>query len=72
MSTPVITGVGVVSAFGVGVRPFFAALCEGRAAVGPIRHFDASALPTRVAGEVPLATGDLLPDDGTGGLRDRK
>ena len=38
MSDPaVLTGVGVVSAFGVGARAFFRGLAEGRSAVGPIR-----------------------------------
>ena len=53
MSGAVLTGAGVVSAFGVGARAFFQGLAEGRAAVGPIRSFDARAFPVRVAGEVP-------------------
>jgi len=65
MTHAAISGVGVVSAFGVGARAFFDGLASGRAAVGPIRAFDASAFPVRVAGEVP----DLpaMP-----GVRDRK
>src|SRR5262245_62488324 len=58
MNQPVITGVGVVSAFGVGARAFFGALSEGRSAVGPIRSFDATTFATRVAGEVPVETTD--------------
>ncbi len=54
MSDAVITGVGVVSAFGLGAPALFDGLAEGRSAVGPIRSFDASAFPTRVAGEVPV------------------
>jgi 3-oxoacyl-[acyl-carrier-protein] synthase II len=65
MSRAAITGVGVVSAFGVGADRFFAGLAEGRSAVGPIRAFDATAFPVRVAGEVPEAS---MPD----GVRDRK
>jgi 3-oxoacyl-[acyl-carrier-protein] synthase II len=57
-SRPVITGVGVVSAFGVGAPAFHGALAEGHSAVGPIRSFDASRLPTQVAGEVPVARPD--------------
>jgi 3-oxoacyl-(acyl-carrier-protein) synthase len=53
MTDAVITGVGVVSAFGFGTRVFFDGLGEGRSAIGPIRSFDASSFPTRVAGEVP-------------------
>ena len=41
-------------------RTLWDGLAEGRAAVGPIRHFDASGFPTRVAGEVPV-----LRTDGT-------
>ena len=65
MSGAVVTGVGVVSAFGVGARAFFQGLAEGRAAVGPIRSFDARAFPVRVAGEVP-------DPPALDGVRDRK
>ena len=58
MTCAVITGVGVVSGFGVGARPFFGALAEGRSAVGPIRSFAAEGLATRVAGEVPIGAID--------------
>lgn len=54
MSRAVITGAGVVSPFGVGYGMFLDALAAGRHAVGPIRSFDASSFPTRVAGEVPV------------------
>lgn len=55
MGRAVITGVGVVSSFGVSTRAFFEALSSGRGAVGPIRSFDASSLPVRVAAEVPVS-----------------
>jgi len=54
--TAVITGVGAVSAFGVGMPALLGGLAEGRAAIGPIQSFDARTFPTRVAGEVPVAT----------------
>jgi 3-oxoacyl-[acyl-carrier-protein] synthase II len=54
VNAAVITGMGVVSPFGIGRAAFGAGLTEGRSAVGPIRCFDASAFPTRVAGEVPV------------------
>jgi 3-oxoacyl-[acyl-carrier-protein] synthase II len=60
MSRAVITGVGVTSAFGIGAPAFFRALEDGRSAVGPIRAFDASAFPVRVAGEVPV--GEIRSD----------
>jgi 3-oxoacyl-[acyl-carrier-protein] synthase II len=53
MSTAVITGVGVVSAFGIGAGPFFGGLAEGRSGIGRISAFDASTFPTRVGGEAP-------------------
>jgi len=61
MLTPVISGVGVVSAYGFGAPAFFAGLREGRNAIRPIRHLDASGLPTRVAGEVPMQDDEALP-----------
>jgi 3-oxoacyl-[acyl-carrier-protein] synthase II len=40
----------------VGLQPLLDGLAAGRAAVGPIRCFEASHFPVRVAGEVPLPT----------------
>jgi 3-oxoacyl-[acyl-carrier-protein] synthase II len=54
----VITGVGVVSPFGVGVDVFFDGFAKGDSAVGPIRSFDASSFPAQVAGEVPVTRAD--------------
>ena len=58
MSRAVITGAGVVSAFGVGTKAFFDGLAEGRAAIRRIQSFDASALSSSVAGEVPVGAID--------------
>jgi 3-oxoacyl-[acyl-carrier-protein] synthase II len=52
---PVITGVGVVSAFGVGAPALFDGLAAGASGISRIRSFDASTFPTHVAGEVPVA-----------------
>jgi 3-oxoacyl-[acyl-carrier-protein] synthase II len=49
----VITGMGVVSPFGVGVDPFWEGLVAGRSAIGRISHFDPSGFPCQIAGEVP-------------------
>jgi 3-oxoacyl-(acyl-carrier-protein) synthase len=49
---PVVTGCGVISAFGVGADCFFDALSSGKSAVGPIACFDAATFDTRVGGEV--------------------
>jgi len=50
----VITGVGAVSAIGVGVSALLDGLAAGRSAVRPIKSFEARTFPTRVAGEVPV------------------
>jgi 3-oxoacyl-[acyl-carrier-protein] synthase II len=80
---PVITGLGVVSAFGVGVAALRDGLRSGVSGVGPITWFDASGFPVRVAGQVPGdaldgALARALPASlgaaltGGGALRDRK
>lgn len=81
----VITGVGVVSAFGIGTRALFDGLAAGASGISRIRSFDASTFPARVAGEVPVprieeawlaeACGDPAVVAGlaeTSALRDRK
>ncbi len=50
-----ITGIGVVSPFGVGRDLFWRALSSGRSGTRAIDHFDASALSCRVAAAVPDA-----------------
>lgn len=51
-SEVVVTGIGVVSPIGIGLEPFWSALCEGRSGVDRITSFDASALPVQIAAEV--------------------
>jgi 3-oxoacyl-[acyl-carrier-protein] synthase II len=53
MRRVVVTGLGVVAPNGVGKQAFWEACVEGRSGVGPIRTFDASAHPVRIAAEVP-------------------
>ena len=53
MRRVVVTGVGVMASNGVGRAPFWAACTEGVSGIRPIRAFDASRHPVRVAGEVP-------------------
>ena len=48
----VLTGMGVLAANGTGIETFWANLVEGRSGIGPITLFDASDLPSRIAGEV--------------------
>jgi|SRR5215831_2252738 len=48
----VVTGLGVCAPNGTGVPRFWDALISGRSGIGPIQAFDASALRSRIAGEV--------------------
>ena len=59
LSRVVVTGIGAVTPFGVGVEPMWQALVEGRSAAAPITAFDATEFATRFACEAndfdPLA-----------------
>jgi 3-oxoacyl-[acyl-carrier-protein] synthase II len=65
-----ITGIGVVSPFGVGRECFWAAIAAGRSGTRAVTAFDTTCLTTRVAAAVP---DDVLhgtaptPDDEAGG-----
>ena len=48
----VVTGLGIVSPVGVGVPQAWANILAGTSGIGPITRFDASSLPSRIAGEV--------------------
>ena len=48
----VVTGLGAITPVGNDVPTLWKALAEGHSGVGPITHFDASALATRIAAEV--------------------
>jgi 3-oxoacyl-[acyl-carrier-protein] synthase II len=48
-----ITGLGVVAPNGIGKEAFWKACTDGKSGVRPIRSFDASEYPVKVAGEVP-------------------
>ncbi|MCC6421506.1 MAG: beta-ketoacyl-[acyl-carrier-protein] synthase family protein [Gemmataceae bacterium] len=52
MRRVVVTGLGVVAPNGIGKEAFWSACLNGRSGVGPIRSFDASGHPVRVAAEV--------------------
>jgi 3-oxoacyl-[acyl-carrier-protein] synthase II len=49
---PVVTGLGALTPVGLDAPSTWRALVAGESGVGPITHFDASALPTRIAAEV--------------------
>ncbi|MEK6373518.1 MAG: beta-ketoacyl-[acyl-carrier-protein] synthase family protein [Acidobacteriota bacterium] len=54
----VITGIGALSPNGIGRENYFAAVAAGQSGIRTITQFDASALPSRIAGEV-----DFTPED---------
>ena len=53
-----ITGLGVVAPNGIGKEAFWHACISGLSGVRPITLFDASVLPSRIAGEIP----DFAPE----------
>jgi len=57
MRRVVVTGLGLLSPLACGVEESWRRLLAGRSGAGPIRHFDASHLPARIACEVPLGDG---------------
>ncbi|MFA4943558.1 MAG: beta-ketoacyl-ACP synthase II [Lentisphaeria bacterium] len=48
----VVTGMGVVSSVGIGLDAFWGSLVAGKSGLGPVTAFDASAMKTRIAGEI--------------------
>ncbi len=48
----VVTGVGVVSALGIGKEPFFTNLLAGRSGVRRIERFDTTDFPVKIAAEI--------------------
>ena len=48
----VITGLGPITAFGVGIQPLWTAMLEGRSAVRRIRRFNPCGFPCKVAAEM--------------------
>lgn len=58
----VITGVGVVSAYGVGLEALWAGLASGKSALGPLRSFDASGFACAAGGEAEgVSAKDAVP-----------
>jgi len=49
---PVVTGLGALTPLGLDVASMWSGLVDGRSGIGAITSFDASALPTQIAGEV--------------------
>ena len=61
MRRVVVTGLGVVAPNGIGKEAFWNACLEGKSGVGPIRSFDASQHPVRIAAEVPPPPPPAVP-----------
>ena len=55
----VVTGLGLVTPVGVGVKQTWESLSTGKSGAAEITHFDASAFPTKIAAEVK----DFNPQD---------
>jgi len=52
MRRVVVTGMGIVSPLGNDLASTWDGIVNGRSGIGPVTHFDASILTTRIAGEV--------------------
>jgi len=50
--TIVLTGLGPISAFGVGIDPLWTAMCEGRSAIAPLQRWDATGFPSGAGAEL--------------------
>ncbi|MEW6108711.1 MAG: beta-ketoacyl-ACP synthase II [Nitrospirota bacterium] len=48
----VVTGMGLITPLGIGVEKSWGGLIQGKSGIRKITHFDASAFPTQIAGEV--------------------
>ena len=55
----VISGLGLVTPLGIGVKPTWESLCAGKSGVGEITRFDSSAFATKIAAEIK----DFKPQD---------
>ncbi|MGL4594676.1 MAG: beta-ketoacyl-ACP synthase II [Thermoguttaceae bacterium] len=62
MRKVVITGLGVISAVGVGVSAFWESIQAGRCGIDHITRFDSSSIPCKIAGEVKNYRGDDFMD----------
>ncbi len=68
----VVTGIGVVSAFGVGREPFWEAVRAGRSGMRAMTELEAAMYPCRVAAPVPpVSAGDAPVLEGDGDLAQR-
>jgi 3-oxoacyl-[acyl-carrier-protein] synthase II len=61
VSRVVVTGLGVVSPFGAGIKAFWEGLASGRCAIEPMRTIDVSGFRASIGAEVPEDTVRDLP-----------
>jgi len=48
----VVTGMGMVSPLGIGVKDNWEAICQGKSGIAPVTRFDITDFPSKIAGEV--------------------
>lgn len=61
-SSVVVTGVGVTAPNGLGTDDYWSATRNGESGIGPVKRFDATGYPSKLAGEVPgFVAEDHLP-----------
>lgn len=58
MKRVVVTGLGLVTPLGCGVKTTWDNITAGKSGIKPITHIDVSDIPCRVAGVVPRGTGE--------------
>ena len=66
MRRVVVTGMGLVTPLGCGVKTNWDRLIAGESGIGPIQSFDVSDLPVKIGGQVPRSDegdGHFNPDD---------
>jgi 3-oxoacyl-[acyl-carrier-protein] synthase II len=63
MRRVVVTGLGVVAPNGVGKDAFWSACLDGKSGIRPIKSFDASNHPVKIAGEVDFDVDPYVPDE---------
>ncbi|MBI4418120.1 MAG: hypothetical protein HY563_05040, partial [Ignavibacteriales bacterium] len=62
MRRVVITGIGMVTPLGLNKAESWKKCVEGKSGIGPITRIDATAYPTRIAGEVKSFNGRNVMD----------
>ena len=58
MRRVVVTGMGMLSPIGRGVETTWQGLIQGKSAITPVTKYDVSESPAKIAGQIPLGTGE--------------